>query len=200
MMQPPTSKGAQQRDEILEAALRCLGRDGFATTSLSRVAEEAGVSKRMVLYYFDSREQLFEQLTRSIGERLITQLKQAIDGLAEPGEVVHAGFGRLWSAITADRGLLIALFGVSVESVTDEPLAATVAEFKHALRDLLREQLRQARGRGLQIVVDDDVAITAMISGFFGLALEWLESGDTPALAETIRGYEQMVAAFAVPA
>ena len=42
-------------DLVLEAAVRCLGERGYAGTSLQRVAEAAGVQKRMVLYYFGSR-------------------------------------------------------------------------------------------------------------------------------------------------
>lgn len=194
---PPTDKGVRQAEEILDAALRCLGRDGYAATSLARVADEAGVSKRMVLYYFASREELFVQLAVSIGQRLIAQLEEAIAGIADPSEVVHAGFGRMWQAITADRGLLIALFGVSIESVTDDRLAQTVAEFKNEFRALLRRQLEYARAAGRRVVVDDEVAVTAMVSGFLGLAFEWLQTGDTPALSETIAGYEQMVAAMA---
>lgn len=198
--QPPTSKGVRQSQEILDAALRCLGRDGYAATSLARVAEEAGVSKRMVLYYFDSREELFVQLTRSIGDRLISQLEDAVAGIHDPAEVVHAGFGRMWEAITADRALLIALFGVTIESVTDERLAETVADFKNSLRELLRKQLEDARAHGRQIVVDDDVAVTVTMTGFFGLAIEWLETGETPELQQTIAGYQQMVARMAPPA
>lgn len=197
--QPPTNKGVRQSQEILDAALRCLGRDGYAATSLARVAEEAGVSKRMVLYYFDSREALFVQLAQSIGDRLIAQLEEAIAGIEDPTAVVHAGFGRIWEAITADRGLLIALFGITIESVTDERLAAAVADFKSRLRELLGRQMQYARQAGLRTVVDDDVAITAMVSGFLGLAFEWLETGDTPALAQTIAGYEQIVAGMATP-
>jgi len=200
LTQPPTDKGARQAQEILDAALRCLGRDGYAATSLARVVEEAGVSKRMILYYFDSREALFLQLAKSIGDRLIAQLEEAIAGIQDPSAVVHAGFGRLWSAITADRGLLIALFGISIESVTDQRLAAVVADFKSSLRELLARQLDYARQAGLRIVVADDVAVTAMVSGFLGLAFEWLETGDTPALESTIAGYEQMVASMATPA
>jgi AcrR family transcriptional regulator len=197
---PPTSKGVRQSQEILDAALRCLGRDGYASTSLARVAEEAGVSKRMVLYYFDSRETLFVQLTKSIGDKLIAQLEQGVSGIQDPGEVTQAGFERMWTAITSDRALLIALFGVTIESVTDERLAEAVGDFKEGIRELLRKQLVDARAHGRRIVVDDEVAVTAMMTGFFGLAVEWLESGDTPELQQTIAGYQQMVAAMAPPA
>ncbi|MBJ7354403.1 MAG: TetR/AcrR family transcriptional regulator [Thermoleophilaceae bacterium] len=197
---PPTSKGVRQSQEILDAALRCLGRDGYASTSLARVAEEAGVSKRMVLYYFDSRETLFVQLTKSIGDKLLAQLEQAVAGIQDPGQVTQAGFEQMWSAITADRALLIALFGVTIESVTDERLAEAVGDFKEGIRELLRKQLVDARAHGRRIVVDDETAVTATMTGFFGLAFEWLETGDTPELQQTIAGYQQMVAAMAPPA
>lgn len=194
---PPTPKGARQAQEILDAALRCLGRDGYAATSLSRVAEEAGVSKRMVLYYFDSREALFEKLAESIGEKLLTALEDAIDGLDDPGEAVTAGFSELWGAITADRGLLVALFGVTTEAVTDARLERTVANFKDRFRALLRAQLDLARANGRRITVDDDIAVTAMLAGFLGLAMEWLERGNTEELEKTIGAFQAMLTALA---
>ncbi len=197
---PPTPKGARQAQEILDAALRCLGRDGFSATSLSRVADEAGVSKRMVLYYFDSREALFDQLAESIGERLITALDDAIDGLEDPAEAVTAGFSEMWTAITADRALLVALFGVTTEAVTDARLDRTVSNFKDRFRDLLRKQLDLARANGRRITVDDDIAVTAVLAGFLGLALEWLERGDTPELEKTIGAFQAMLTSLAPPA
>ncbi|MFY9265719.1 MAG: TetR/AcrR family transcriptional regulator [Solirubrobacterales bacterium] len=196
---PPTSKGARQAAEILDAALRCLGRDGYAETSLGRVAEEAGVSKRMVLYYFESRALLFDRLATSIGERLIAQLEEAIEGITEPGEVVVAGFGRLWGALTADRALMIAFFGVMIESVTDQQLNGTVSRIKDGFRDLIRRQLDNARAQGRRITVDDEIAVTMVLSGFLGLAIEWLDRGDTPELAAAIENYQQLIAAM-VPA
>lgn len=194
---PPTSKGARQAQEILDAALSCLGRDGYAATSLARVADEAGVSKRMVLYYFSSREELFDRLAESIGDRLLLQLEDAIAGLEDPREVVEAGFEQLWAAFTADRGLLIALFGVSIEGVTDAQLGATVTRFKNRFRGLMRKQIAAARSRGRELVVDEDVAVTIMVTGFLGIAIEWLETGDTPALKKTIAAFEGMVASLA---
>lgn len=197
---PPTEKGVRQSEEILDAALRCLGRDGFSATSLSRVADEAGVSKRMVLYYFDSREALFERLADSIGNRLYAQLEDAMSGLSEPGEVVESGFNRIWEAITSDRALLIALFGVTIESVTDPTLSSTVSNFKDRFRELLKRQMHDARAQGRKTIIDDEVAATLILSGFLGLAMEWLERGDSPELTATIASYQAGIAALAPPA
>src|SRR4051794_7551097 len=151
----------------------------------------------MVLYYFDSREALFERLAQSIGDRLYAQLEDAMSGLTEPGEVVESAFNRIWKAITSDRALLIALFGVTIESVTDPTLSATVIRFKDRFRDLLTKQMSDARAQGRKTFLDDRVAATLILSGFLGLAMEWLERGDSPELTATIASYQAGIAALA---
>lgn len=195
--QPPTSKGVRQSQVILDAALACLGRDGYAATSLARVADEAGVSKRMVLYYFDSRETLFVELTRSIGERILTILRESVAGIEDPAIVVQKGFETVWEALTADRALLIALFGVTTEAVTDARLSDAVDELNDGMREILLAQLKAARENGRKVVVDDEVAVTAMIAGFNGLLYEWLLRGDTEDLSGAIKGYQTLIASLA---
>lgn len=196
---PPTPKGVRQSEEILEAALRCLGRDGYSATSLARVAEEAGVSKRLVLYYFNSREALVSQLGKTIGDRLLKQLEDSLTGLKTPDEVVTTGFSVFWREVTSDRSLLIALFGVITESATDPSLHEVVSEFKNRFRKFLRLVMDVAREQGWQVVVDDDVIETAMVAGFMGLGMEWLERGDTPELRKTLAAFQRAVAALAQP-
>lgn len=48
----------QRRGEIAEALWRIAAREGLEAVSLSRVADEAGVSKGRVQHYFASREEL----------------------------------------------------------------------------------------------------------------------------------------------
>ena len=39
---PPTTKGVQQSEIIVAAAVRCLARDGYSASSIARIADEAG--------------------------------------------------------------------------------------------------------------------------------------------------------------
>src|ERR1700757_1585620 len=83
-----TAKGARQAEAVLEAAIRCLGEEGYAGTSLQRVADAAGVQKRMVLYYFGSREQLVATALGRLGDTFLHELEARMDGLHAPAEVV----------------------------------------------------------------------------------------------------------------
>jgi AcrR family transcriptional regulator len=50
-----------RREEILRSAVQVISRRGHADTRLSHVAERAGVSQALVVYYFGTRESLLAQ-------------------------------------------------------------------------------------------------------------------------------------------
>lgn len=50
------------REEILEAALNMFSINNYHVTSMSMIAEEAGVSKGTLYWHFDSKEDLFREL------------------------------------------------------------------------------------------------------------------------------------------
>ncbi|HJS46136.1 MAG TPA: TetR/AcrR family transcriptional regulator [Rhizomicrobium sp.] len=57
--------------EILEAALTCFARKGFAGTRMDDIAAAAGITKGTIYLYFDSKQSVFKALARaSIGEQL----------------------------------------------------------------------------------------------------------------------------------
>lgn len=197
---PVTAKGERQEQAILEATLHCLGRDGYAATSLQRIADEAGVHKRMVLYYFGDREKLLERAVVMLGDRLLSQVAEAVAGLEEPADIVAAGFDRLWTAITEDRALLVAYFGLVAESVTDPRLQATTSHVNEGFRRLIGRLVGEARGRGRRLLVDEESLTVLIVAGVHGLTLEYLQRGHTPALACAIADFQRWLADVSTPA
>src|ERR1700687_560635 len=57
---------AERPQEILEAAFVEFSRNGYAMTTLDRVAEHAGVTKGTIYVYFESKEHLFISMVREI--------------------------------------------------------------------------------------------------------------------------------------
>ena len=53
--------GVDRREEILRSAVMVISRRGHADTRLSHVAERAGVSQALVVYYFGTRESLLAE-------------------------------------------------------------------------------------------------------------------------------------------
>lgn len=197
--EPATPKGARQAEAIIEATLRCLGRDGYAATSLQRIADEAGVQKRMVTYYFGSREALFDQAIRRLGDRLLAQVEDAVAGLEDPADIVAAGFDRLWTGLTDDRALLVAYFGLIAESVTDERLRETTSYISDGYRQLIERLILDAKQRGRKVLIDEESLKVLILVGIRGLVVEYLERGHTPALNRAIRDFQQWLALVSQP-
>ncbi len=54
------------REKILQGAMQLFFRDGYAGTSMDRVASEAGVSKQTIYSHFHDKESLFKALVEQI--------------------------------------------------------------------------------------------------------------------------------------
>ena len=61
-MSSPSPKHSKDRhQEILDAAARVITERGLAETRISDIAEQAGVSPGLILYYFDSKDRLLAE-------------------------------------------------------------------------------------------------------------------------------------------
>ncbi|HKB95434.1 MAG TPA: TetR/AcrR family transcriptional regulator [Rhizomicrobium sp.] len=94
--------------EILDAALACFAQKGFAATRLDDIAARAGITKGTIYLYFDSKQALFEALTRqSIGQQLDAvkaQLAAFTGSSADLLRLVLTTMGHF--AMTSDRVVL----------------------------------------------------------------------------------------------
>jgi AcrR family transcriptional regulator len=57
---------AARRTQLIECAIETLATVGYAHASLAQIAERAGISKGVIVYYFGSKEELFEQVVKEI--------------------------------------------------------------------------------------------------------------------------------------
>jgi len=192
-------KGERRSLEILEAAMRCLGRDGYAATSLQRVADEAGVSKRNVIYYYGSREQLFEAVVHHVGGRLLERVAEAVSGLVEPADIISRGFHQFWDGLTNDRTLLVAWLGLRTEAITNPSLRDTAAWMGDRFRELLSTVIDDALARGRKLLLDRDALEVLIFASIQGLVLEYLERGDSPELVSAIGSLQRLLEAASLP-
>lgn len=84
------------RDEILAAARRVLLREGIANTTLAAVADEAGLSKASLYYYFSSKDALLFELIFGLMEHHAAAIKtlaaDATTGNAALGAILRGTF------------------------------------------------------------------------------------------------------------
>lgn len=70
----PGGDGRETETRILDAAEQTFARLGFAGASTQEIAEQAGVTKAMIHYYFDSKERLY----RAVLDRILFELYRLV--------------------------------------------------------------------------------------------------------------------------
>jgi len=86
MSQKLTIKSNKRREKerqrriraILKAALEIFSRKGYASTTTDEIAEAAGLSKGLLYFYFNSKEDIFVSVLKDGMEKLISKLKKEI--------------------------------------------------------------------------------------------------------------------------
>ncbi|MGW2692040.1 TetR/AcrR family transcriptional regulator [Streptomyces sp. NPDC001296] len=164
---------AQRRTEIAEALVRVAGRRGLHAVGMRDVAAEAGVSLRLVQYYFETKEKLLlfglQRLAEKFGERVAARVRAA--GISPgPRAVIEA---LLMAALPTDdesRTFHFLYTSYAVLAMTDEALAAQpfIAN-PDAAEDTITGLLRQAQeadltGPGID-ARDEAASLLAMSAG-----------------------------------
>jgi AcrR family transcriptional regulator len=85
-----TGTAEQRRAQMLTAALEVISERGYADTRIADVAERAGVSPALVIYYFKTKDQLLTEAIRryedawyEVGQRRMAQLPTAAARIEE---------------------------------------------------------------------------------------------------------------------
>jgi AcrR family transcriptional regulator len=194
-----TRKGAKRAEEILEATLRCLARDGYAATSMQSVAEEAGVPKRAIPYYFASRDGLLTHAAEHLIARLVEQILEAVGTLEDADSIIDVGFEAFWAGLTHDRALLVAWLGLQTEAITNASLAPAAATATDLLRQMLDGLIAGHRARGGRLAHPSQTIQITALAWVQGLALEWASHGTTAALEDSINLFRAWLKTTAHP-
>ena len=75
---------AAKRREIADAAVRVFDRMGFQRASISAVAQEAQLDRSTLYYYINSKEDLFDEVVRTVVERNLELVLKIADSKMRP--------------------------------------------------------------------------------------------------------------------
>ena len=148
-MRPETRRRrkAERPQEILEAAFAEFSRNGYAMTTLDRIARRAGVTKGTIYVYFENKEHLFISMVREITKAAT----ETVQGMFESHEgstadLLRAQFSFIYEHIVENRRRR----EVVRMLIAEAPRFPALADRYHdeILRPCL-DMLRQAIQRGI---------------------------------------------------
>ncbi|MEV7724556.1 TetR/AcrR family transcriptional regulator [Streptomyces sp. NPDC087917] len=143
----------ERRTQIAEALVRVAGRRGLHAVGMRDVAAEAGVSLRLVQYYFQTKEKLLFYGIQHLTDRFTARVGARLAAIGpEPGPRATIEALLLASLPTDEEGRTFHLLysSYSILSVTDEALAAQpFIDNPDAAENAVTGLLERARAEGL---------------------------------------------------
>src|ERR1700722_7155685 len=162
---------AEKRQEILDAAARCIATEGFQGASTADICREAGISPGHLYHYFASKEEILTALTAAGLERAaerFAEIMQSDDAIgALIGEIGrHKGKKRDPQAPAMNRMGLEML----VEAGRNLEIARIVRKNSAMLRGLLVDFIQSGQVRGqIDPTLDAKLAASMFLSVMDGM-------------------------------
>jgi AcrR family transcriptional regulator len=147
---------AQRREEIIAAACAVMAEQGLESTRIADVAARAGISPGHVLYYFESKADLFLQSLRTVEEQQREQALERFETLTTAAERWEAVIDITVPAGPGDFKLLLWLQAWELAPRDDE-VAAFIAALDRSWHELLSDVLQLGVDSG-EISADVDLA------------------------------------------
>lgn len=194
---PTKRRSVERRDALIDAVFRCVVRDGLAATTTAAVAEEAGVSKGVIHYYFRDKiallEAAFERVLDGFHEALARQphaggaLVDELDALVRVGLPLTPG--------SRERTVFWVQF--LGPGLNDPALGALQQRYYARWRAELRARVTALQAAGtLAAAIDPDALASAIIAFSDGMGIAMLAGvpGGQAASNATIRLFAGSIA------
>lgn len=191
---PRTTDHDQRRAEIADALIRVAGRDGLHAVSMRSVAAEAGVSLRLVQYYYQSKAQLLhgalQRLEQLSHERWAARLA-ALPDAAPARSYVEALLEEALPTDPPSRTFHLVWTSYAVLAMNDPDLAAQpFVEGPKRLEQQVAAVLKRAQAEGeVEARLDPRIESGRLLALCHGLGTGVLVGQRTPASAAQVLRY-----------
>jgi AcrR family transcriptional regulator len=155
--------GNPRRAQIIEIAAELFDRDGYHDTTMQAIADQAGVRKASLYYYFRSKDDILAELHQTLtGHVLVRQRARVAAAEEPPREQLRAMMRDVIGLGETHPGYLRIFF----ESHRELPPAVreTVAGQRAEFRGMVRDVLAAGVAAGEFAAVDPDLASLAALA------------------------------------
>ena len=185
-----------KREEIAEAAIRVFNRKGFQGASITAVAEELGVERASLYYYFSSKEALFDDVVRTVVERNLDFVKRIAASKISPRRKIRDLIVALMSSYGEHYPLFYIYIRENLSHVSDarSDWSATMREMNRQTTDAVTAIIEEGYADKSIRRIGDARVVAYGIFGLVGWTHRWFRPAESSVSAEEIgKTYAEMV-------
>ncbi len=160
-----------RKAELIRATFQEVSEKGFSETTLEDIAQRAGVSKGVLLYYFRSKEDLFLSAFKHSILMLRDRLRETVATVSDPVEKVRAIVRTTYVSAKANRKFYQAYLDLLSMGTRQEAFKQLNARFYENCLAMDAQIISEGVRLGLFRPEADPAVLRAIVDG---LMLQWL--------------------------
>ena len=170
-------------EALVRATYRLISSKGIERTTLQEIADAAGLSKAMTVYYFKTKENLILAAIRWVLARVAERMTTAVASVDPPEEKVQAMIDAIFVDPRRNRDFYLAYTALIGEAARNQRFNELNATFQSIMNTAYADLIRAGEGTTFAVdsVEESAMGVRALIDGFF---LQWLEEADWTTLHE----------------
>jgi TetR/AcrR family transcriptional regulator, fatty acid metabolism regulator protein len=160
---------------LVRSAYKMMGQKGMGGLSLQDVADEAGVSKAILPYYFSSKENLILLTMRWVLARVAQRIREAIAEAEGAEAKAKAMIDAIFVGPESNRRFYLVFFDFLGYAARNDRFADVGATFHEICNGLYAEVVRLGQEEGVFNGTDAREAATVVRALVDGLFTQWIQ-------------------------
>jgi len=161
----------ERRKEIIQAALRCLIRDGYHATSMDAIVTESGLSKGTLYWHFKNKKDLFTALFETIMSEAVSGFVPLMKQALPPEQKIELFFSSLEMIQESNRDFLTLPINLMTDMLNDEDFLRRYREIIASLANETKIVIQQGIKEGVFRPVDAEELSWTLMAIYDGILL-----------------------------
>ncbi|MGQ0550981.1 MAG: helix-turn-helix domain-containing protein [Armatimonadota bacterium] len=178
---------SKKQMHLLRSTYRVLAEKGLKELSLQHVADQAGVSKGILLYYFGSKENLILAAMRWVLGRVAERIRTAVFEARSAEEKVTAMLDAIFIDPKANRDFYLVFLDLLSTAARLDRFDEISATFRTTVNAVYAHIIEHGIEQGTFTITNANEAASVVRGIIDGLFLQWLQEADRDAIHERTR-------------
>ena len=163
-----------RRSQIVDTAILTIAQRGYSQASLAEIARKAGISKGVISYHFEGKDELFEEILTRLRSEPAAFVKQRVDACESAHDKLRAYVRANFEHMKSHRTAYVALVEMWGSRGTAQGGQRFNAEAYEPSRKYIARILESGRQRG-ELALGSAMTVASVIQAAIdGVMLQWV--------------------------
>lgn len=190
------SVAEQRRKEIIKAFYHCVVREGFAKSSVRKIASEAGVQPSALHHYFKGRDEMVEELVIYFTDRIFSALEKKLAAITDPAQRLSAGIEFIYSPEMINPEYAGFFLECCAEARHNHRVRQTIAHLFFRFRKAIVAHLDESPEFEALSLEKKNLVAAMIVAIHEGVELQWFTNPASVDLAEAATATRTLIRAL----